>query len=571
MDFIRIAEIFDKIDKENITGRIELTNIVAKFIADVSDEDLQIVLLFFQGKTFPIWSNKELGIAENLVVKALSKTTGWKEERIKDKIREEGDLGNVAGKILSKRIQHSLFSSETENLTLKEVSECFQKISECAGGGSQDKKMQLMYKILSKATETEAKFFIRLLLGEMRVGIGEGVIRDAIAKAFEVEPDLVERGYYLISDIGEVARIAKNEGNKGLENIVPEIGVPVRVMLAQKVDGVKIALDEFGKCAFEVKYDGMRIQIQKNKDKIYLFTRRLENVTAQFPEIVKAVKENVKADSVIMEGETVAIRGIGEGGTEQGNDSERRRPRVFQALSRRIKRKYDIGEIAIKIPVEINLFDILYLNGKSLLNEKFEDRRKILENTVMTTETFRLAEQIITDNVEDAEKFYSYALKLGHEGVMSKKLDAVYQAGSRVGYMYKIKPLMETLDVVIVGGTWGEGRRAQWLASFLLAVRDTETNKFLTIGRIGTGFTDEEFKEMTENLRELITREEGKDVEISPSIVIEVAYEEIQKSPSYTSGYALRFPRLVRFRDDKSQEEADTIERIKKLSEQEIG
>ncbi len=560
MDFIRIAEIFDKIDKENITSRIELTKSVAKFIADISDEDLQIVLLFFQGKTFPIWSNKELGIAENLVVKALSKTTGWKEEKIKGKIREEGDLGNVAGKILSGRIQHSLFSSETENLTVREVSNGFQKISGCSGGGSQDKKMQLIDKILSKTTETEAKFFIRLLLGEMRVGIGEGVIRDAIAKSYNVDSNLVERGYYLISDIGEVARIAKTNGNNGLENIVPEIGIPVRVMLAQKVDGVKVALGEFGKCAFEVKYDGMRIQIQKNKGKIYLFTRRLENVTAQFPEIVRAVKENVKADNVIMEGETVAIQGTGQ------NNIERRKPRVFQELSRRIKRKYDIDEIASKIPVEINLFDILYLNGKSLLNEKFENRRKILENTVMTTETFRLAEQIITDSIEEAEKFYNYAQKSGHEGVMAKKLDAVYQAGSRVGYMYKIKPVMETLDVVIVGGTWGEGKRAQWLASFLLAVREPVSNKFLTIGRLGTGFTDEQFKEMTENLRELITREEGKDVEIRPSVVIEVAYEEIQKSPSYTSGYALRFPRLVRFRGDKSPEEADTVERVEELS-----
>ncbi|PKP60622.1 MAG: DNA ligase [Candidatus Altiarchaeales archaeon HGW-Altiarchaeales-1] len=561
MDFIRIAEIFDKIDKENITSRIELTKSVAKFIADISDEDLQIVLLFFQGKTFPIWSNKELGIAENLVVKALSKTTGWSEEKIKDKIREEGDLGNVAGKILSGRIQHSLFSSETENLTVREVSNGFQKISECSGGGSQDKKMQLIDKILSKTTETEAKFFIRLLLREMRVGIGEGVIRDAIAKSYNVDSNLVERGYYLISDIGEVARIAKTNGKEGLENIVPEIGIPVRVMLAQKVDGVKVALCEFGKCAFEVKYDGMRIQIQKNKGKIYLFTRRLENVTAQFPEIVRAVKENVKADNVIMEGETVAIQGTG-----QGEESERRKPRVFQELSRRIKRKYDIDEIASKIPVEINLFDILYLNGKSLLNEKFENRRKILENTVRTTETFRLAEQIITDSIEEAEKFYNYAQKSGHEGVMAKKLDAVYQAGSRVGYMYKIKPVMETLDVVIVGGTWGEGKRAQWLASFLLAVREPISNKFLTIGRLGTGFTDEQFKEMTENLRELITREEGKDVEIRPSVVIEVAYEEIQKSPSYTSGYALRFPRLVRFRGDKSPEEADTVERVEELS-----
>lgn len=558
MEFVKLAEIFEKIEGEKITGRIELKNIIAEFIVNVSDEDLPMSLLFLQGKVFPIWSNVVLGVAENLVVKALSKTTGWSEERIKNKIKECGDLGNVAEKILSGRIQHSLFSSGTKNLSVKEVKDTFEKISMCVGGGSQERKLQLISKILSETTETESKFFIRLLLGEMRLGIGEGIIRDAIGIAFKVDPNLVERGYYLISDIGKVGKIAKVQGNDGLENIAPEIGIPVRIMLAQKVNNVKDAIKEFGKCAYEVKYDGMRMQIQKNNDEIYLFTRRLENVTLQFPEIVRRVRDNVKAKSVIIEGEVVAIQG--------GTDDDRRKPKVFQNLSRRIKRKYDIEEMVSKIPIEINLFDIIYLNNASLMNEKFENRRKILESIVKTTETFRLAEQIITDSDEEAEKFYRYALKSGHEGVMAKNLDAIYQAGSRVGYMYKIKPIMETLDVVIVGGAWGEGRRSQWLASFLLAVREPVSDKFLTIGRIGTGFTDGQFKEMTENLKDLIIREEGKEVEIMPNIVIEVAYEEIQKSPSYTSGYALRFPRLVRIRDDKSPEEADTIERVEELS-----
>jgi len=557
MEFAKIAEFFDKIEREDITGRIELTNMVAKFISDASDDDLQILLLFLQGKIFPMWSDKEIGIAENLVVKAMSKATGWKEEKIEDMLKEEGDLGNVAEKILGSRIQQSLFFSETESLTLDEIKRTFEEISMCSGSGSQDKKMQLIGKILSKATKKEAKFFIRLMLGKMQAGIGEGIIRDAIGIAYNVDPKLVENGYYLISDIGKVAVVAKTKGNDGLKNIVPVIGVPLQVMLAEKVKNVKEAIDKFGRCAFEVKYDGMRTQIHKDKNKVYLFTRRLENVTAQFPEIVNMVKENVKADRVIMEGETVAIQGIGE---------EKRKPRLFQDLSKRIKRKYDIDEMVEKIPVEINLFDIVYLDGRLLMNEKFEDRRKILEKIIKTTERFRLAEQIITDNEKIAEEFYNHALKEGHEGVMAKRLDAVYQPGLRVGYMYKIKPIMETLDVVIVGGTWGEGRRAKWLASFLLAVRDPETGKFLTIGRLGTGLTDEQFEEITENLKGYIIREEGKEVEIKPTVVIEVAYEEIQKSPSYTSGYALRFPRLVRFRDDRSPEECDTIERVKELS-----
>ena len=228
-------------------------------------------------------------------------------------------------------------------------------------------------------------------------------------------------------------------------------------------------------------------------------------------------------------------------------------------------RKYDIKETEDKIPVEINLFDVVYLNGKTLINEKFSDRRKTLEGIINRTETFRIAEHVITEDPKEADKFYQYSLSLGHEGVMVKNLDAPYKPGSRVGYMYKIKPVMETLDLVIVGATWGEGRRAHWLASFLLGARDADTGKILEIGRMATGLTDDQFKEMTENLKPLIVEEIGKEVKLKPKVVVEVAYEEIQKSPSYTSGYALRFPRLVRVRDDKGAEDADTVERVEGL------
>lgn len=550
MKYSQLVSVYCKL--EGTTKRLEMTDIVADSLKIVPENYLPTVVLFLQGKIFPSWSDKELGIANKLIIKAISDVSGAGEKEISNKIRETGDTGLAAEELLKNKTQSSLF---TQELTLDKVCENLDKISEFSGKGTTKKKLKYIEELLSFATPTEGKYIIRLILEELRLGVGEGIIRDAIAQAYGVDAKLVDRGYSLISDIGEVAKIAKLKGNEGLENITIETGIPMKVMLSQKADSIEDAISDFGKCAFEIKYDGLRIVIHKNNDEIKLFTRRLENVTKQFPEIVDSARENINADSAIVEGEAVAILGGTEGRT----------PRPFQDLSRRIKRKYDIHEMVEKIPVEINLFDVVYLDGKSLINEKFKKRREILERIINETETFRLAEQVITDNSKEAEDFYKYSLSLGHEGVMVKNLSAPYQPGSRVGYMYKIKPVMETLDLVIVGATWGEGRRANWLASFLLGTREPETGKFLTIGRMGTGFTDEQFKEMTEKLKPLITEEIGKEVKVKPKIVVEVAYEEIQKSPTYESGYALRFPRLVNFREDKGAEDADSVERVEGL------
>ncbi|PKP54393.1 MAG: DNA ligase, partial [Candidatus Altiarchaeales archaeon HGW-Altiarchaeales-3] len=492
-------------------------------------------------------------IANKLIIKAISDVSGASEKTLKNTIRETGDTGLAAEKLLKNKTQSSLF---TQELTINKVHENLNKISEFSGTGTTKRKLKYVEELISFANPAGAKYIVRLILEELRLGVGEGVIRDAISSAYGVDAALVERGYSLVPDMGKIATIAKLKGNSGLEDINLEPGTPMKVMLAQKIDAIENAIADFGNCAYEIKYDGIRVQIHKNENEIKLFTRRLENVTKQFPEIVKSARENINAESAIVEGEAVAIRGGPAG----------RKPRPFQDLSRRIKRKYGIHEMIDKIPVEINLFDLIYLDGKSLINEKFMDRRIKLTKIITQTKTFRIAEQIITDNITEADEFYKYSLSQGHEGVMVKNLDAPYKPGSRVGYMYKIKPVMETLDLVIVGATWGEGRRANWLASFLLGARDAETGKFLEIGRMGTGFTDEQFKEMTENLKPLITGEIGKEVTVKPGVVVEVAYEEIQKSPTYGSGYALRFPRLVRFRDDKGAEDADTVERVNDLT-----
>jgi len=547
MKYCELVEVFEKLEK--ISGRLEMTDIVADFISNANldeDETFQVIY-FLQGIVFPAWNEKELGVAANTVITAISKISGWKEDKIKDAVRDCGDLGDAAEKILGEKMQQSLF---TEPLTVRKVYNTLIRISECSGKGAVERKISLLGGILSFAQPKEAKYIIRTILEELRIGVGEGVLRDAISKVYKISPEVIENAYNIIGDFGEIIQHIK----KGdIENIEIKVGRPIKLMLAEKAESIKEVLGEGNSIkAFEIKYDGMRVQIHKNNNEIKLFTRRLDDVTTQFPEIVEMTKKNLNAISAIVEGEVVAI-------------DENRHPMPFQNLSMRIKRKYHIKEMTEKIPVEINLFDVIYLNNKTLIKKTFMERREILEKIVNQTKKFRLAEQILTNNEQEAEKFYQKALSMGHEGVMIKNPEAPYQPGLRVGYMYKIKPVMETLDLIITGATWGEGRRAHWLASFLLGVRDAETGKILEIGRMATGLTDNQFKEMTETLKPLITEEIGQEVKIKPKVVVEVAYEEIQKSPSYSSGYALRFPRLVRVREDKGIKDADTTERIKHL------
>lgn len=552
MKYSTLADVYRQL--EATSSRLELTDIIAGFLAEVPEELLSIVILFLQGRVFPLWSSKEIGIGEKLIVNALSTVSGLTEARIEDKLREKGDAGLVAEEAFVKKPQKTLFQEE---LTVEKVYLNLNKLAELTGKGSQDKKISYISELLSSAEPQDSKYVVRLILGELRLGVGDGIVRDAIAKAFSVSRALVEEAYALTSDLGEVAKTAKKEGESGLRKISLTPGRPIKVMLAQKASSIEEVLGDFKVAAFEVKYDGARLQIHKfGENHVELYTRRLENVTAQFPEIVKLARENIKSSGVIVEGEVVAVKSLLD-----------RSPRPFQDLSRRIKRKYDIAEIAGKIPVEINLFDLIYLDGESRIKEPFKERRKLLEKVVEESGTFLLAKQLITDNPQKAQEFYHKALAFGHEGVMAKNLDAGYKPGSRVGYMYKIKPVMETLDLVITGATWGEGRRAHWLASFLLSVCDPESGEFKSVGRMGTGLTDDQFREMTSILEPLILIQKGKDVEVKPGVVVEVAYEEIQKSPTYESGYALRFPRLVRVREDRGPEDADTIERIRELLE----
>ncbi len=546
MEYSKLVEIYEKLAAT--TKKLEKTEIIANFIKNLDTENLQIVIPLLQGKIFLESEDREIGIADKLIIQSLTKL-GFSKREILDKFKETGDLGLVTEQLVKKKKQIALFKRK---LSVEQVFYSIRELAELTGKSSQDKKLDIILELLNSAEPGEARYITRTILEELRLGIAEGILRDSIAAAFNVGKEEVEYAYNLKTDFGLVAKIAKEEGKKGLKNVKLEIGYPIKVMLAEKAGSLKEALENAKEPAIEIKYDGMRTLVQKDKDKIWLFTRRLENVTKQFPDLVELCKKNIKSEKVILEGETV---GIMNG-----------KPVPFQELSRRIHRKYDIEEMAKKIPIQINFFDCILVDEKQLLNEKFEVRRKKLEGVIKEIKgKFQLAEQIRTKNIKEAEKFYNKALKSGQEGVMVKNLLAPYQPGKRVGYMYKVKPEEETLDLVITGAEWGQGRRANWLASFILSVRDEETGELLEIGKMGTGLTDELFKELTEKLKSLIVREEENIVHIKPKIVVEVGYQELQKSPNYKSGFALRFPKLIRIREDKGVEEADTLERVKRL------
>ncbi len=557
MKFKELVDYFERLEKTS--SRLELTSIVKELIEKAGDEDLSHVLLFVQGNVFPPWDEREVGVAEKMMLKCISLATGYSEKEIERKVAELGDTGLAAEFFFKKKAQMTLWRQELEVI---QIYKTLEKIASLEGERSQDRKIKYVVELLNSCDAREVKYLVRLILGEMRLGVGEGIVRDAIAKAYGVDSQLVERVYAILNDFGEVVKIARNEGNEGLKAVKPILGRPIRPMLALALHSINEIFDDFRPAQIEYKYDGMRSQFhvweENGERKVLLFTRRLENVTRQFPDIVEAVKEAVDSgvSNCIIEGETIAIDDRGE-------------PLPFQVLSRRIKRKYDIEEMVKKIPAQLHLFDIMYLDGKSWLDVPLKERRKKLEEIVKPIPgKVELARKLVTEDVQEAERFYKEALDAGHEGIMIKNPKAEYNPGARVvGYMYKLKPISETLDLVIVGAEWGEGRRAKWLGSFLLACRDPDTGEFLTVGKMATGLTDQQLQELTDMLKSDILEQEGKLVKLKPRLVVEVGYQEIQKSPKYESGFALRFPRLIRVREDKLPDEADSLDRVARIYE----
>ncbi len=553
MQYSKLCETYENLEKN--PSRLKKTAILADFLTKLknskpSKKDKEVVYLL-QGKAFPDYSEKEFGISEKLCIKALTKASGIETKKIIDKWKKIGDLGKVAEEIITQKKQHTLF---THKLTAEKVLENLHKLPELKGKGAVDKKLAYISELLTSASGIEAKYIIRTLLNQLRIGVASGTIRDSIAQACFKTKDkneikeiksAVEDSYNKTNDFAEVfEKACKNLKELKSTELIP--GHPLKTMLALKAESVEDGFKKVGKPAvFEYKYDGFRMLINKDeKGDVKIFTRRLDDVSTQFPEVVKYIKEHIKAKSFIIDSEAI------------GFDPKTKKYKPFEAISQRIRRKYHIEKLIKQLPVEINAFDILYLNGKVLMNQPFEKRTKLLRNIIKPHKyKIRTAHQLITSSEKEAEKFYKKALADNQEGLMIKNLKSEYQPGARVGHMLKLKPSENELDLVITGAEYGKGKRAGAFATFILSCLDEKNNKFLEIGK-ASGLKEKEelglsFIELTNKLKHLVIKETGRNVTIKPKIVVTILYQNIQRSPTYKSGFALRFPRIVRLRPDR--------------------
>ncbi len=535
MLFREFAQTCDAI--EQISSRLAMIDLLAGIFPQLSERELPIFVRFMRGRVFPDWSAEKLGFGPGLLYEAVAYVIGKKREYVVSAINSSGDSGKVVEELLAKREQMMFFS---EDLELTDVYSRFLSMAKSSGRKSQQERMRTAQYLLSNASPLEGRYLARLMLEEMRIGVGEGVVREAVAKGFDIPQEIVEHAHQALNDLGEVALLAKQN-----PAALPDVRItpfrPVKMMLAQ-AGSITGMVETHGAVAAENKYDGSRFQFHKAGGKTAIYSRRLEEMTASLPDVVRLLDAATDHD-VIIDGEVIAM--------QDG------RPMPFQTVLRRIRRKHGIDEAADAISMQPRVFDILVCDGETLIDLPFSKRReKLLE--VMKD---YVAPQIVSDSVEEIETYYHAALDNGNEGIMLKVLDSPYLPGNRGKHWIKIKPEVDTIDLVVTGAEWGEGKRAKVFGSFLLACQD-ENGELLELSRVATGIDDAMLSVLHDLFKNKIIAEHGKTVVFEPDIVFEVGYAELQKSTNYAAGYALRFPRFVRLRDDKDAADIETIDSL---------
>jgi DNA ligase 1 len=556
MHYSEFIDLYESLS--STTGKLEKVSMLSKFLPKLKDREEWIYLL--RGRVFPDYDESEFGVSIQLTIKAIAKSAGTRPERVAQMFRKIGDLGDVAESLIGGKTQSTLFS---RRLTSDKVFTNLRKLVQLTGKGAVEKKVALISELLTSATGREARYIVRTLLNDLRVGVADALLRDAIAEAFfgdgKEAQEVIESAYDKVNDFALVLDLAK-KGRKALEKVQVIPGKPIKVMLPVKVTDLSEAFRICGTpLAVEHKYDGFRVLINKDEDgKITLFTRRLDSVTNQFPDVVEAVRKHVKGKSFVIDSEVV------------GYDPAKKRYQPFESISQRIRRKHEIQDLIKKLPVEINVFDVIYHDGKSTIDMPFSERRKLIEKIIVPEKwKIRLSTQFISQNEKEVEKFYKEALKIGEEGIMLKKLDAPYRPGRRVGYMVKMKPEAKDLDLVIIGAEYGTGKRSGGLTSYILACRNGP-KEFLEVGKVSSGLKEKEggegttYKEMDKILQPLIIKEKGNIVYVKPKVVVSVTYQNIQPSPKYSSGFALRFPKITHYRPERGIHDIASAEDMKK-------
>ncbi len=574
LEYCIIAEAYEKI--EGTTKRLEMTDLLVELLKKTPKAIIDKVVYLTQGKIYPDFVSLELGVAEKLAIKALSRASGTKDADLLRLLSKIGDVGEVAEEVMKKKKQATL--GDRKNLTAERVYEVLDKMAKTQGSGAVDSKMALLSGLLSDASPKEAKYIMRTVTGNLRLGIADMTVLDALAIAYgggKEARELIERAYNIASDLGRVANVVVEKGMEGIKKFQVIVFEPIRPMLAERLASPEEILEKLGgKCIAEYKYDGERIQAHKKDGKVMLFSRRLENISSQYPDAVELIKDKVEAKEAILEAECVAM------------DLETYEMRPFQELMHR-RRKYGVKAAMEQYPVSLFMFDALYIDGKDLTLEAYPLRRRALENTVKRNDRAKVAHHIVAHNPKQLEEFFEEAIENGCEGLMCKAMgkDSVYQAGARGWLWIKYKrdyksEMTDTVDLVIVGAFHGRGKRAGTYGALLLATYDPKADTFETVTKCGTGFTDKDLAGFPEILRKHeIPRKHSRvkstleaDVWFEPAVVLEILGAEITLSPIHTcaldsirkgSGLAIRFPRFTgKYRKDKAAEDATTSSEI---------
>ncbi|MCL4490079.1 MAG: ATP-dependent DNA ligase [Chloroflexi bacterium] len=523
--------------------KLEHAALIGAYLQSLPSGEIALAARLLIGQVFSEGDPRILNVSGAAIERVVAQTIGTSELA---RVDSAVDFGDAVEKIL----RQASHTRQGAPLTLDEVWHAYEELATLSGPGSRERKDARLRELFERASALEAKYIVKHLIREMRVGVNEGTLLDALARTTSIPGATIRRAYQFTGDVGKVAEAALVQGEQGLGHLEPTLGHPLKPMLAQSAVDIPDAFTQMplGETALEYKLDGARVQIHKSGDAIRIFSRSLAELTYSMPEIVDEVRREIKARDAIVEGEVIAL-------TPEG------RPRPFQDIMRRIGRERDVAEMQREIPVKLYLFDCLYRDG-----ELFIDRPNAARWQALTEVAGGIArvERRVPESVAEGQAFLKQAQDAGHEGVMAKLLASPYLPGERGKHWLKIKPII-TLDLVIVAADWGYGRRTGWLSNVHLAARDSETNEWLEVGKTFKGFTDAEFKALTDRLLALKVKETRGTVWVKPQIVAEVAFNNVQTSPQYKSGVALRFARVVRLRDDKPPEETDTVETLKRL------
>lgn len=573
---------------EGTSSRNEMVLILAELFNKVPAENMMHVMYLLQGRVAPLYVPLEFGMADKMIIKAIALAYNTSEDSVKKEFSKIGDIGELAEKLSTAN------SVKGEGVSIGHVFSELEKIANTGGSGSVELKVETLGNLFKQSDPLSVRYISRIPVGKLRLGFSDMTVIDSLSWMLHGDKSLrpiIERSYNIRPDLGVIGEMLKKDGIKGVEKLKPAVFTPILMAKAERLSSGQEIVDKIGECAVEEKFDGFRLQAHYKKsnkpgERVKLFTRGLEVVTFMYPDIEAGIESQIHADEAIIEGEAIAYN----------PDTNEYLP--FQLTSQR-KRKYDIAEMALKIPLKYMVFDALFINGKNLIPEPYTERRREINKMVKSGDVLYISTEEVLGDGKEIETYFDDAISRGLEGILAKKLDGTYQAGARGFSWIKLKrsyssKLDDTVDCVVMGYYYGQGKRTAFgIGAFLIGVYDQRQDKFVTIAKIGTGLTDDEWRELAKRGNTLKSKEKpalydtdkilDPDVWVKPEIIVEIKADELTRSSVHTAGrilkpsksgsafdvdvpgYALRFPRLQRFRDDKKPEDATTLPEIEEM------